>query len=159
MASTPTILTPPPEPGSKEVSAEERRRLREQIDRVIQEKEEALRDPGPSWREWVYYEALRWWLAIGLLILDSFLAVQWLTWGSYLGLGASLAPAVYAEFLLYRYLWTRPAPPSTRRRGPFRRSWYRPVEYGRWTPEADYARAHGRRPEIDSGGPAPEEFL
>lgn len=157
MASTPTLLTPPKD--REESTAEERQRLREQIERVVQEKQEALLDPGPTWHDWAYYVALKWWIAVALIVLDSLLAAQWLTWGNYLGLGLSLLLALYAEFLLYRYLWARPAPASTRRHGPFRRSWYRPVEYGRWTPEADYARTHGHPPEIDAGGPVLEEFL
>jgi hypothetical protein len=43
-------------------------------------------------------------------------------------------------------------------RGKFRPTWYRPVEYGRWTPEADLVRSGigiYDRPE----GPDPKEFL
>ena len=161
MASSPspTLISPPPDrKRSKDANLQDKYALQERLDRVAEEKRLALLAAGPSWREWVYYEAIKWWLAIGLLIADSLLVVQWLVWGNYLGLGLSLAAVVYAEFLLYRYLWTRPPPPSTRRRVPFRRTWYRPVEIGRWTPEADYIRVHGRRPDSE-GGPTPDEFL
>lgn len=153
-----SVLTPTNEPKEYAPSVDERQALQQQVDRVAEEKRLARLDPGPSWREWVFYDAMKWWLAVLLLIGDSLLIVQWFILGSAIGLALSLVAVVYAEFLLYRYLWTRPPPRSTRRRGPFHRTWYRPVEIGRWTPEADFARRHGYRPGTDDG-PAPDEFL
>lgn len=154
------LLGPPDDTEPKESDARERQALRERLDRVAAEKRAALLDPGPTWREWVFYEALKWWLTIVLLIVDSLLIVQWFIWGSYLGLTLSLVLTLYAEFLLYRYLWTRPPPRATRRDTRFHRTWYRPVEYGRWTPEAEFARSHGgQRYTSADDGPSPEEFL
>lgn len=153
------ILTPAQEPEDKTRSAAERRVLKEKIDLVAEEKRLALVNPGPTWREWVFFEAFKWWFAIAFLILDSLLIVQWFIWGSYLGLVISVALAVYAEFLLYRYLWTRPRTAHERRRAPFRPSWHRPVECGRWTPEAEFARQQGTVFGAHDDGPNPEEFL
>lgn len=126
-------------------------------DRVAAEKAWALKQPGPTWREWLFHSAFRGWYALGMLIVDANLVVFWLEVGSFVGMGVSLAVAFYLEFLLYRYLWYRPHPDAPPPR-PFRPSWYRPVEYGRWTPEADLARAGW--PVYDTGeGPNPKEFL
>jgi hypothetical protein len=131
---------------------------RGRIERVAEEKARALSEPGPSWREWLFYQALKWWLAIVLIIVDSWVVVFWVEYGSLSGLLASIIVTIYAEFLLYRYLWYRPNPEQPRMRGKFRPTWYRPVEYGRWTPEADMVRSGigiYDRPE----GPDPKEFL
>ena len=140
----------------------------------------ALEDPGLSWREWFYYDFLRVWIALGFLVVDSWIAAAWLAPPNYPGLIVSLALALYVEILGYRYLWYRPAATgrsvrvdfvplwSTRPRGPTggrevepsRRNWFTPVPFGRWTPEADRVR-RGLHPfeETDRAGPDASEFL
>jgi hypothetical protein len=153
------LLNPPEDTTPKEPDPRERELLRQRLKQVAEEKKAALLDVGPTWREWAYYEAFKWWLALVLLIVDSWIIVQWFSWGSELGLTLTLGLAIYAEYLLYRYLWTRPPPPATRRHEPFRRTWYRPVEIGRWTPEAAFLRSHGGQGSLPDEGPSPEEFL
>lgn len=141
--------------GTSEFDAE----TRERIEAAAEEKRRAREAPGLSWHDWLYYEAFKWWLVIALLIVDSWLVAEWFTLGSYVGLLLSLVGAIYAEFLLYRYLWYRPDPESPRRwRGEFHRTWVRPVEYGRWTPEAKRAR-RGLPVESEAGAIDPNEFL
>ena len=126
-------------------------------DRVRAEKARALAEPGPSWRQWLYQSAFRGWYALGILIVDVQVAVFWLEAGSTLGIVLSVIAALYLEFLLYQYLWHRPnfdAPPPR----PFRPKWWRPVEYGRWTPEAELVRA-GYPLYKPHEGPNPKEFL
>ena len=127
-------------------------------DRVELEKELVRRAPDLPWKEWAYYSGLKPWVGLALFIVDGWIAAAWLEVGNYVGLVPSLALAVYLEFLLYRYLWYRPSARAPRSRGAFRRSWWRPVAYGRWTPEAAQRRAL-----VESGGsntgPDPREFL
>jgi hypothetical protein len=126
-------------------------------DRVAAEKTRALKEPGPSWRQWLYQSAFRGWYALAILIVDVQIVVFWIEVGSTIGLGVTLALALYLEFLLYQILWHRPR--SDARPGrPFRRTWLRPAEYGRWTPEAELVRA-GVSIYRTEQGPNPEEFL
>ncbi|MGA7477213.1 MAG: hypothetical protein WBW47_08425 [Thermoplasmata archaeon] len=127
-------------------------------DRVADEKARALQEPGPGWRTWFFQRALRGYYLLGMLIVNVQIVVAWYEAASVTGLVVSLAVAIYLEFLLYRYLWYRPpyeAPPP---RGRFRPTWTRPVEYGRWTPEADLVRA-GVPIYRGEEGPSPKEFL
>lgn len=126
--------------------------------REEEEKRAALLEPGLTWHEWTYYRAIPWWLGIALLTVDGWIVVTWFDLGSAVGLVLSLAAAIYLEFLLYRYLWYRPDPALKRPRGPFHPTWFRPVEFGRWTPEADSRRRGGPVPS-SSEAPRPEEFL
>jgi len=126
-------------------------------DQVDAEKARALQEPGPGWRQWFLQNALRWYYALGVLIVDIQIIVFWFELGSVVGLGLSLAGALYLEFLLYRYLWYRPHPEAMRYKA-FRRTWFRPTEYGRWTPEADLVRTGISLPSPDEG-PNPKEFL
>jgi hypothetical protein len=119
------------------------------------ERTAALRDPGPSWKEWLYGEAIKWWLGIVLLIVDSWIAVGWAEAGGWLELGASLVAALYLEFLLYQYLW-HPYDPS--RRGAFRPSWRRPFEVGRWSPDRPQVLEAARRG-LRGDEPDPRHFL
>jgi hypothetical protein len=146
---------PPGSGGDRSVD-----RLTSLSSRVELEKELALREPGPSWREWALFTGLKPWLGVGFLIADAWIVAAWLEAGSYLGLSVSLAVAVYLEFLLYRYLWYRPDPADAGRRASFRPTWSRPVRYGRWTPEAERMRA-GLPLEGPSAEPGPDlrEFL
>jgi hypothetical protein len=129
-------------------------------DRVRAEKEFALRTPDLPWKDWAYFTGLKTWVAIGLFIIDSWIAAAWLEARSYLGLAPSLALALYLEILLYQYLWYRPHAGGPRPGQAFRPSWIRPVAYGRWTPEAAGRRA-GVRPGSGppDSGPDPREFL
>jgi hypothetical protein len=118
-------------------------------------REASIAEPGPPWRTWVFETGLRPYFLLMFLILDAWLVTLWYEVGSALGLVLTLIPAIYAEFLLYRYLWTRPDLEAPR---PFRRTWYRPVWAGRWTAEGIRLRAGAPMP-----GPDPsrkrEEFL
>jgi hypothetical protein len=136
----------------------QRQVLLDQLDRVAEEKRLALLDPGPSWHDWFFWSASRWWIGLGFLILDSWILVAGIDAGNILLAVPSIAVAIYLEFLVYRYLWYSPAPGRRRRRGPFRPSWITPVPYGRWTPEAAAARLDPESAEADDG-PRPEEFL
>jgi hypothetical protein len=131
----------------------QRRILREQLDRVAEEKRRALEDPGPSWREWALQSAAKWWIGLGLVIVDAWLIVECIDLGNGLLILPVLVLALYSEFLLYRFLWYEPS--DVRRNRRFQRTWYRPVAYGRWTPEADYVRTHPG----PVNGPNPDDFL
>ena len=121
-----------------------------------EEKRRALAEPGPTWKEWLYFTAFRWWLGIVFLILDSWIVVEFLEIGNVLALIAASAGALYLEYLLYVYLWRRPEP--TRHARAQRPRWP-PFEVGRWTPEAFAARAQGARPTARSESADPREFL
>lgn len=121
------------------------------------ERAEAAADPGPSWREWLYFEFLKVWIVLGFLIVDSWIAASWLGPLNAPGLTGSLALALYLEFLAYRYLWYRPDIERFER--DFRPTWLRPVRVGRWTPEAWRLRAgQDPYPGVQSG-PDPRDFL
>ena len=144
-------------PGAEEPVAGEE--LNDYIleDRVAAEKARALKEPGPSWRQWALHSLLRGWYALGMLIVDANIVVFWIEAHSVLGLVLSLVAAIYLEFLLYRYLWYRPHPETPPER-PFRPKPWRPVEYGRWTPEAELVRA-GYPIYNSAEGPNAREFL
>lgn len=132
--------------------------LRDQMARVSDEKAYALKDPGTPWKEWWYLHASKWYIGLGLLIVDVWIVASWIEANSPLGLVLSLATALYLEFLLYQYLWHVPSPGDRRTRDRFRPSWFRPVEHGRWTPGS--VRTGDRRGLPDPGdGPSPDEFL
>ena len=118
----------------------------------------AVAAEGPSWREWFYFEFLKVWIALALLIVDSWIVAGWSDPLNPVGLAATLAPAIYLEFLLYRYLWYRPNPERADERE-FRRTIVRPVRFGRWTPEAWRAREGRDAFEGALVGPDPREFL
>ena len=133
---------------------------RDRIERVHEEKEQARREPGPSWHDWLYFDAFRWWFMILFLIVDSWVAVTWIEIGNYVGLGLSLVAVAYAEYLAYQALWHRPELPLPRlRRGEkFHRTCGRPVETGRWTPERALLN-RGAMKELPEGAVDPDEFL
>jgi hypothetical protein len=153
-APSPEFNEPPTSGGDRSSD-----RLLSVSSRVKLEKELALREPGPSWREWFYFTAVKPWLVVGFLIADAWIATGWVEAGSYLGLSVSLAVAVYLEFMLYRYLWYRPDPEEARPRTAFRPTWSRPVRYGRWTPEAERLRAGLPLEAPAEPGPDIREFL
>ncbi|MCI4336877.1 MAG: hypothetical protein L3K17_06755 [Thermoplasmata archaeon] len=124
----------------------------------------ALAEPGPSWSEWFYRSFARTWIVLGFFILDVFIIA---TWGAPLNLlvmVSALVLAIYGEFLLYEYLWYQPRERRHHRPrtpGPFRPTWLRPVEYGRWSADAALIRAGKLPATIDTPevGPDPREFL
>jgi hypothetical protein len=136
----------------------QRQILREQLSRVAEEKRLALQDPGPSWGEWFYYDAAKWWVILGFLIVDAWVVVA--CFGSAVPLITlpAVVGALYVEFLTYRYLWYVPDADSPRIRRKFRPSWVRLVRYGRWTPEAAFAKASPAAADAEAG-PQPDEFL
>jgi hypothetical protein len=117
----------------------------------------AIADPGVPWRDWFFFSFLKPWLALGYLIVDGLIAGAAAEAHSVVGLVIGLAIAVYLEFLGYRLLWTRPDV-AEERTTPFRRTWYRPVRVGRWTPEAWYPEQYRVRA-AESTGPDPTDFL
>ena len=107
-----------------------------------EERARALADPGPTWRQWFLYSFVKAWGLLAFFIGDVFIlaafGAPFLPWALF----PSLAVALYGEYLLYQYLWHRPSVEEllAQRRG-FKRTWHRPVPYGRWTIEAERARA------------------
>jgi hypothetical protein len=151
----PPILQPAESREETERSIAEDAAIREQLESVQDEKRRALREPGPSWKDWWYYSASKWYIALGLLILDAWVLVAGIDADPYLG-SLVVLPVVYGEFLLYQYLYHRPRLEGRRSRSAFRRTWYRPVEVGRWTPEAAIVRAGGQL--YRDEGPTLDEF-
>ena len=124
-----------------------------------EQKKRSVAEPGPAWREWFYFEFVKVWGILGLLVADSWLAVTFAVPLNLPVLVAGLAVAFYLEFLLYRFLWYRPDPEESYQRDGFRRTWTRPAQFGRWTTEAWRAR-EGLNPMPDARhGPDPREFL
>jgi hypothetical protein len=163
--STPTTISRSgwtPEPGM--LLPDEEASLEARLERVRKEKEEALHDPGPTWKEWFCYSAAKWWLFIGgyLVVLSWELAYLYPSYGVPLYETLPLiAVTLYAELLLWRFLWYRPhgdEPSRSTGDRVFRPSFLRPVQYGRWTPEWADIRAGRRVPSADVG-PDPKEFL
>jgi len=140
-----------------EPTAEEELAFRERLEQVVQEKREALDNPGPPWKEWFLHDGAKWWVGLGFLVIDTWFIVGGLQAGeTALGL-LLLIPATYLQFLLWRFLWYRPE--SDRPvRGGFRRTWIRPTEFGRWTPEGVIVRTRGRGALVPPG-PNPKDFL
>lgn len=125
-----------------------------------EERTQALAEPGPTWSQWFFYSFAKVWTILAFLILDVFLltafGAPFLPWALF----PSLALAVYAEYLLYQYLWHRPGERPRSTGEPFRRTWHHPVAYGRWTIEAE--RAKIGLPAVPMGEephPDPSEFL
>lgn len=152
------VLSPAPSQEESLEDSEEYARYLAAADRIEEEKRQALAERGPSWKEWWYYSASKWYLVLGFLILDVWVVGSFTEASLWLAVPPSVVLVVYGEFLLYQYLYRRPAPGEGRSRGPFRRTWLRPVQFGRWTPEAATIRAGGTPPGA-AEGPRPEEFL
>ena len=123
-----------------------------------EEKEAALADPGPTWRQFFYREFLKWWGGLFFLVVDSWIVASFLRPLELWAMVPALVVAGYLEYLLYLYLWRRPNLDRESRRGPFLRTWYRPVRFGRWTPEGEDIR-RGIDPAPPVAGPDPREFL
>lgn len=140
------------------LTPEEEEALATAFERLQAEKRRALAHPGKGWKEWFYHDAAKLWFGMVFLILDCWLVVFWFQPFDGIGLLVSLAIAVYLEFLVYQYFWHRPSDDAGGRSARFRRNWWSPFEYGRWTPEADRARA-GQPALGPEGTPDPTEFL
>jgi hypothetical protein len=141
----------------EERTPEEEVAYRDRLEEVVEEKRRALEDPGPPWKEWFLFDGAKWWVGLGFLIADVWIISGGLEVGSLLLALAPLVPATYLQLLAWRYLWYRPHE-SRLHRHDFQRTWFRPVEFGRWTPEGAVVRAGGH---VISGpqGPNPREFL
>jgi hypothetical protein len=106
-------------------------------------REQALRESGPTWREWFFSSFLSIWLLLGFLTFDVWGVVQWLgasgATGSggyvYLGILATLVGLSYLEFLMWRFLYYHPSREEDLAHLPFRSSWLVPVRFGLWTAE------------------------
>jgi hypothetical protein len=149
----------PPEDEARTFTPEEQAAYEAGLDRVAEEKKAALADPGPGWKQWFLHDNSKWWFGLLFLIVDVWIADTWLAPVNLLGLVPSLAAAFYLEFVAYSYLWHRPSDEALDRRGPFRRRWVEPFEYGRWTPEADRVRAGLPLRRISTEGPDHRDFV
>jgi hypothetical protein len=130
---------------------------RERLELVVEEKKRALADPGPPWREWFLFDGAKWWMGLMFLIFDAWIVAGAEEAGLFvLGL-VLLVPATYLEVLCWRFLWFRPKDDRPARGG-FHRSWLRPVEFGRWTPEGTIVRTRGRAA-LGPQGPNPKDFI
>ncbi len=119
------------------------------LDVLQRERQAALDDPGPSWREWFLYSGAKWWVGVGFLIVDAWVITSWFNPFNPLGIGLSLAACLYLEYLAYGYLWHRPAELRPSGSPAFRPTWYRLREFGRWTPEeAESLSGRLHRPQI-----------
>jgi hypothetical protein len=152
------------EDDRRALTPEEEAALQLGLERVQEEKRQALLQPGPTWREWFLYDAMKWWLAILYLIVDSWIVVAWIgndtiTLLTVTGTLLSLALAFYLEILLYRYLWRRPDERETAGRERFHPGWLALREAGIWTPEASVVVARDARRGPEDGAPDPHEFL
>jgi hypothetical protein len=125
---------------------------------VREEMDRARADPGPTWREWFFFHAAKWWIGLGFLIVDTWIIVGAIQIGLALSL-VILAVALYLEVLIWEFLWHRPDSMSVRPKTENRMWWIRPVPIGRWTPEAEEIRlGHAVSGAADTG-PDPREFL
>jgi len=137
---------------------EEEFALAAQIDRVEAEKQAARDAPDIPWGKWWFESGSKWYVALGFLILDVWLFSIGYSLGSALAIVGFLVAALYGEFLLYRFLYYVPSPDDLPPKGPFRPTWARPVEYGRWTEEGAARRLGGPVARAEQG-PDPKEFL
>ena len=126
-----------------------------------EDREKAIAEAGPSWRQWFFFSFARVWGILAFFIGDVFVigtfGEPFVAWALFPGLAAAL----YGEYVLYQYLWHRPALDDRRgTRGAFHPTWHHPFEVGRWTVEGERVRAGlpavapGLEPQVD-----PDEFL
>jgi hypothetical protein len=135
-----------------------------------EERAAALAHRGPSWRAWFLTSFSMVYLGLALLTVDVIVASSWVQARLDLGaLAALMIALLYAEYLLYQYLWHRPEHDVSRssvRTGPGLagrrralgwRFWIHPFPRGRWTHHFPEGRRGG--PAGAADGPTPEEFL
>jgi hypothetical protein len=118
----------------------------------------AVAEPGPSWSEWARGPLAKAYLALGFFIGDLLLLVTGLQPPDPFVFAAVLF-VIYLESLLWQYLWYRPNLDRESRSGTFQPTLLRPARYGRWTPEAERARAGVDPFGNERVGPDPDEFL
>jgi hypothetical protein len=123
-----------------------------------EERARALADPGPTWTQYFLRDFVRWWGVLLFFVVDAWIVASFLNPLFLIGMLPLLLAALYLEYAAYLYLWRRPNLEKEARRGPFVRTWYRPVRFGRWTAEMEELRA-GFDPARPSPGPDPREFL
>ena len=107
-------------------------------------RDQALRESGPSWREWFFTSFASVWTLLGFFTLDVWGTVEWLGPSGVGGANAYTVAGIlltlivlsYLELLLWRFLYYRPSREEDMARLPFRPSWFIPVRFGRWTAEA-----------------------
>jgi hypothetical protein len=162
-APSPTIgrVLPPSDPWSAaELPPRKRRPRRDEPNPITgltpEEREKVIADPGPSWREYFFRDFLRWWVVLFFFVVDVWIVASFLHPVLPLVIIPSLIVAIYLEFLGYEYLWGVAHIHREGRSTVYHRTWYRPVEYGRWTPVGEQVRRGDgpRRNELD-----PQEFL
>ncbi len=106
-------------------------------------RQQALEGAGPTWREWFFSSFASVWLALAYLVFDIWVLLLWLdpshpeavSAPAAAGIIASLVLLAYLEVLLWRYLWYNPTRDQDATRRPFRRTWFVPARFGRWTPQ------------------------
>ncbi|MCI4346699.1 MAG: hypothetical protein L3K07_08130 [Thermoplasmata archaeon] len=124
------------------------------------ERDEALSDPGPTWKEYFEREFLRWCWALLIIIVDVWIIATFLAPLDVPAMLATLVGATYLEFVGYRYLWYRPDPDAESLHSTFVRTWTRPRRFGVFTPEAERQKAGlSPFPPGQRMGPDPSEFL
>src|SRR5580658_8525580 len=147
----------PPLQLGDEGTPEEELAFRERLEAVVEEKRLALQDPGPPWKEWFLFDGAKWWMGLLFLILDTWIVTAGLEAGLLVVGLLAVIPASYLEVLFWRFLWYLP-PEGNSIGTRFHRTWIRPVEFGRWTPEGTTIRIHGRD-SLATEGVNPREFL
>jgi hypothetical protein len=129
-----------------------------QVDRVQEEKRLAREAPDIPWRTWWFHSGSKWYVVLGFLIIDIWILSLGFETGLFLVMAALMILAFYGELLLYQYLYYYPPEHLPGHRTSFRRTWFRPVPYGRWTTEGEVLRAGGTVATPEQG-PDPREFL
>ncbi|HYK94072.1 MAG TPA: hypothetical protein VEY07_08560 [Thermoplasmata archaeon] len=126
-----------------------------------EERQKAIEDPGPSWREWFFFSFAKVWTLLAFFIIDVFVFVTFADPFVVWALVPSMALAIYGEYLLYEFLWFRPPLEKISEwRREFHPTWFRPVRFGRWTVEGERVRAGGPLlPPGEEPYPDPNEFL
>jgi hypothetical protein len=124
------------------------------------EREEALADPGPTWKQYFEREFLRWCWALLIIIVDVWIIATFLVPLDLPVMLPVLVGATYLEFVGYRYLWYRPDPDVESGHGAFTPTWVRFRRFGIFTPEAERLKSGlSPFPEAQRVGPDPSEFL
>lgn len=155
----------PVDDDANKLTPEEEAALQLGLERVAEDKRKALLEPGPNWKQWFFYQGMKWWLPVLFLIVDSWIAASWIGNDSFaaanvLGMVVSLVLAVYLEGLAYLYLWREPSDQEAATGGRFRPGWRGLREYGRWTPEGERRRRWAASsPPSEPGAPEPRDFL